>query len=91
MARCRRYSRYVLCLHRDHRISLADPGALIIDPDRERAIRRAVLDAAPEDIAGTAGKGHAMTQTVGTEARLKAAIDHAIEQHSVMCGSHQYR
>jgi hypothetical protein len=32
-----------------------------------------------------------MTQTVGTEARLKAAIDRAIEQHSVMCGSHQYR
>jgi hypothetical protein len=43
--------------HRDHRISLADPGALTIDPDREHAIRRAVLDAAPEDIAAPRARG----------------------------------
>jgi UDP-N-acetylmuramoyl-L-alanyl-D-glutamate--2,6-diaminopimelate ligase len=40
-----------------------------LDLDRERAIRRAVLEALPEDVIVIAGKGHETTQTIGAEAR----------------------
>jgi UDP-N-acetylmuramoyl-L-alanyl-D-glutamate--2,6-diaminopimelate ligase len=41
----------------------------IVELDRERAIRRAVLDAAPGDVVVIAGKGHEATQTIGATER----------------------
>jgi UDP-N-acetylmuramoyl-L-alanyl-D-glutamate--2,6-diaminopimelate ligase len=41
----------------------------LVELDRERAIRRAVLDAAATDVVVIAGKGHERTQTVGSVKR----------------------
>jgi UDP-N-acetylmuramoyl-L-alanyl-D-glutamate--2,6-diaminopimelate ligase len=41
----------------------------LVELDRERAIQRAVLDAAAEDVIVIAGKGHETTQTIGAAAR----------------------
>jgi len=41
--------------------------ALIIEPERERAIRRAVGEAHPGDIVVIAGKGHETGQVIGSE------------------------
>jgi UDP-N-acetylmuramoyl-L-alanyl-D-glutamate--2,6-diaminopimelate ligase len=40
-----------------------------VDPDRETAIFRAVLEAAPDDVVLIAGKGHETRQIIGTEQR----------------------
>jgi UDP-N-acetylmuramoyl-L-alanyl-D-glutamate--2,6-diaminopimelate ligase len=40
-----------------------------VEPDRARAIRRAILSAAPGDVVLLAGKGHEDYQIVGTEKR----------------------
>jgi UDP-N-acetylmuramoyl-L-alanyl-D-glutamate--2,6-diaminopimelate ligase len=42
---------------------------VILELEREQAIRRAILDAAAADVVVVAGKGHESTQTVGSIAR----------------------
>jgi UDP-N-acetylmuramoyl-L-alanyl-D-glutamate--2,6-diaminopimelate ligase len=42
-------------------------GRVVVDPDRRRAIERAVAGAGPDDVVVIAGKGHETTQTIGDE------------------------
>jgi UDP-N-acetylmuramoyl-L-alanyl-D-glutamate--2,6-diaminopimelate ligase len=44
-------------------------AAVVVEPDRRRAIERAVADARPGDVVVIAGKGHETTQTVGDTVR----------------------
>ena len=46
-----------------------------VELDREQAIRRAVLEATPEDVIVVAGKGHESTQTVGSVATAFSDTD----------------
>jgi UDP-N-acetylmuramoyl-L-alanyl-D-glutamate--2,6-diaminopimelate ligase len=47
-----------------------DAGASVaVEPDRRRAIERAVAEARPGDVVVIAGKGHETTQTIGESAR----------------------
>jgi UDP-N-acetylmuramoyl-L-alanyl-D-glutamate--2,6-diaminopimelate ligase len=43
------------------------PGSVVIEPDREVAIRRAITEAGPGDVVLIAGKGHEKTQTIGPD------------------------
>ncbi len=45
----------------------ADPASVIVEPDRRRAIHRAIIEAAPGDVVLIAGKGHEKTQTIGSD------------------------
>jgi len=48
----------------------ADAAAVVaVEPDRRRAIERAVAEAGPGDVVVMAGKGHETTQTVGETVR----------------------
>jgi UDP-N-acetylmuramoyl-L-alanyl-D-glutamate--2,6-diaminopimelate ligase len=44
-------------------------ASVVVEPDRRRAIERAVADARPGDVVVIAGKGHETTQTVGDTVR----------------------
>lgn len=47
----------------------ADPDGVIVEPERETAIRRAYEEAAPGDLVLVAGKGHETGQTIGDQCR----------------------
>jgi UDP-N-acetylmuramoyl-L-alanyl-D-glutamate--2,6-diaminopimelate ligase len=49
----------------DIRAGVTGPAALVVEPDRARAIRAAVALARPGDLVLLAGKGHETTQVVG--------------------------
>jgi murE/murF fusion protein len=49
--------------------SLDGRSAWLVEADREAAIRRAIGVLAPGDVLCIAGKGHELTQTIGTEVR----------------------
>jgi UDP-N-acetylmuramoyl-L-alanyl-D-glutamate--2,6-diaminopimelate ligase len=42
-----------------------DPGQVIVEPDRQRAIAFAIAEARRGDLVLLAGKGHEKTQTIG--------------------------
>jgi UDP-N-acetylmuramoyl-L-alanyl-D-glutamate--2,6-diaminopimelate ligase len=44
-------------------------GAVAVEPDRRRAIERALAEAGPGDVVVIAGKGHEATQTIGGTVR----------------------
>jgi len=46
-----------------------EPGRVTVEPDRARAIARALLDAQPNDIVLIAGKGHETYQVLGAQRR----------------------
>jgi UDP-N-acetylmuramoyl-L-alanyl-D-glutamate--2,6-diaminopimelate ligase len=49
----------------DVRAGIPEGAPLVVEPDRRRAIERAVADARPGDVVLIAGKGHEQTQTIG--------------------------
>jgi UDP-N-acetylmuramoyl-L-alanyl-D-glutamate--2,6-diaminopimelate ligase len=55
--------------------------SVLVELDRERAIRQAVLEAAVADVVVIAGKGHERTQTSGSVAREFS--DHDVARHAV--------
>ena len=44
-------------------------ASVAVEPDRRRAIERAVAEAGPGDVVVIAGKGHETTQTIGDPVR----------------------
>ena len=46
----------------------SDPDAVIVEPDRAKAIERIILDCEPADSAFLCGKGHETTQLIGEDA-----------------------
>lgn len=55
---------------------------VIVEPDRHRAIERAIVEARPGDLVLLAGKGHEKTQTIGS--RVIPFDDVAIAQHVLL-------
>jgi len=47
---------------------MTNADAAIVEPDRRSAIRRAIINAGPNDVILIAGKGHEKTQTIGDNA-----------------------
>ena len=54
-------------------------GALVIEPDRRRAIAAALIEARPGDVVVIAGKGHEATQTIGDQVLAFADRDVALD------------
>ena len=54
-------------------------AALVIEPDRRRAIAAALIEARPGDVVVIAGKGHEATQTIGDQVLAFADRDVAQE------------
>lgn len=46
----------------------ADPDRVVVEPDRQKAIKRIIHDCQPSDSAFLCGKGHETTQLIGTDA-----------------------
>jgi UDP-N-acetylmuramoyl-L-alanyl-D-glutamate--2,6-diaminopimelate ligase len=64
-------------------VEAVPPGVeTVVDLERERAIRRAVLEAAPGDVVVIAGKGHETTQTIGAEEKPFSDADVARRTHA---------
>ncbi len=51
------------------------PAAVLVEHDRETAIRRALEEASPQDLVVIAGKGHETCQVIGTESLPFSDVD----------------
>lgn len=64
-------------------IPAAQAGKVVVEPDRERAIRRAVREAAPGDVVVIAGKGHEDYQILPDPSKPGATITRHFDDREV--------